>query len=100
MPGDAWIPRPTYVTTRAVTIQAPMGAIWPWLVQMGETPRGGFYSYVWVERLLGMHVVNADCLLPAWQQVQVGEVLDRAGTMRVKAVEPGRFLILGPPDNQ
>ncbi len=29
------MPYATTVTTRAVTIQAPASAVWPWLVQMG-----------------------------------------------------------------
>jgi hypothetical protein len=64
---------------------------------MGEWPRGGFYSYVWIERLLGMDVVNADSVLPEFQHVEAGEVIDRTGYMTVKAVEPGRHIVLGPP---
>jgi hypothetical protein len=32
------------MTTRAVKIDAPVGAVWPWLAQIGPD-RGGFYSY-------------------------------------------------------
>lgn len=96
MPLDEVVRKPQYVTNRAVTIQAPPEAIWPWLSQMGELPRGGFYSYETVERLLGMKVENADRILPEFQNLRPGDVLDRAGTMVVKAVEPGRFLVLGP----
>jgi hypothetical protein len=96
MPLDEVVRKPQYVTNRAVTIQAAPEAIWPWLSQMGELPRGGFYSYEKVERLLGMRVENADRILPEFQNLRPGEVLDRAGTMVVKAVEPGRFLVLGP----
>jgi hypothetical protein len=35
--------------TRAVTIDAPPEAVWPWLVQIGDC-RAGFYSYDWFER--------------------------------------------------
>jgi hypothetical protein len=65
---------------------------------MGESPRGGYYSYAWIERLMGMEVTNADALLPEFQQVEPGEVIDRTGYMTVMAVEPGRFVVLGPPD--
>ena len=37
--------------TRAVTINAPPEAVWPWLLQIGDR-RGGFYSYDWVERFV------------------------------------------------
>lgn len=98
MPRDQDVPHPTYVTNRAVTIAAPPEQVWPWLAQMGEWPRGGYYSYVWIERLMGMQVANADAVLPALQRVEEGDVLDRMGYMTVKAVEPGRYLVLGPPD--
>ena len=39
------------VSTRAITIDAPPEAVWPWLVQMGSG-RAGFYTHEWVERLL------------------------------------------------
>jgi hypothetical protein len=96
MPLDQVVEKPQYVTNRAMTIEAPSEAIWPWLAQMGELPRGGFYSYTWIERLMGMKVENADRILAEFQDLRPGEVLDRAGTMVVKAVEPGRFLVLGP----
>jgi hypothetical protein len=96
MPLDEAVRKPQYVTNRAITIQAPPEAIWPWLAQMGELPRGGFYSYEWIERLMGMKVKNAEEILPELQNLRPGDVLDRAGTMVVKAVEPGRFVVLGP----
>lgn len=98
MPLDGQVSRPTYVTDRAVTISARPEHVWPWLAQMGESPRGGFYSYAWIERLMGMDVANADAVLPDLQQIEEGEVIDRTGYMTVKAVKPGRFLVLGPPD--
>jgi hypothetical protein len=96
MPLDEVVRKPQHVTNRAVTIQAPPEAIWPWLSQMGELPRGGFYSYETIERLMGMKVENADRILPEFQNLRPGDVLDRSGTLVVKAVEPGRFLVLGP----
>jgi hypothetical protein len=67
---------------------------------MGELPRGGFYSYEWVERLLGLRVENAGRILPEYQHIEQGDVLDRKGTMTVRGVEPGRWLVLGPPEAQ
>jgi hypothetical protein len=98
LPLDDRVERPDYVTNRAITIHASPREVWPWLVQMGEVPRGGFYSYEWVERLMGMHVANAESVLPWFQRLDVGQRLDRKGDMIVKAVEPDRFLVLGPPD--
>jgi hypothetical protein len=97
MPLDDEVTDPTYVTNRAITIRALPQEIWPWLAQMGELPRGGFYSYLTVERLLRMQVENTDRILSEFQDPKVGEALDRAGTMLVKAVQPNSFLVLGPP---
>lgn len=49
MPGDDLIANPTHTATRAVTVDAPAGDIWPWLVQIGSQ-RGGLYSYDWLDR--------------------------------------------------
>ena len=94
---DEEVTRPTYVTNRAITINALPEDIWPWLAQMGELPRGGFYSYEWIERLQGMRVRSAGRILREFQQPEVGDVLDRRGNMVVKAIEPNRTLVLGPP---
>jgi hypothetical protein len=42
------------VATRAVTIDAPRAAVWPWIAQMGPAPRGGAYTHDWIENLLGL----------------------------------------------
>ena len=44
MPGDALIPDATEMSMQTVTVNAPPGDIWPWLVQIGYQ-RGGLYSY-------------------------------------------------------
>lgn len=48
MPGDALMPNPTKKDTGAVTVNAPTGDIWPWLVQPG-TRRGGMYNHDWLD---------------------------------------------------
>jgi len=98
MPWDDHISRPTYVTNRAITINVAPTAVWPWLAQLGELPRAGFYSYDWIERLMGMRVASSAQILPDQQWLIPGQALDRAGTMLVRAVEPEQYLVLGPPD--
>ena len=49
MPLDERIPDPTITTTMAITINTRPEAIWPWLVQIGDPPRAGYYSYTWIE---------------------------------------------------
>jgi hypothetical protein len=96
MPLDERVPDPTLRSTMAITIAAPPEAVWPWLAQMGDPPRAGYYSYTSLERLVGLRIVNADEILPEFQTLQVGQALDTSGTMVVQAVEPGRSLVLGP----
>jgi hypothetical protein len=52
LPGDEVVSHPRLEATHAITIDAPASDIWPWLVQMGQN-RGGFYSYTWLENLVG-----------------------------------------------
>jgi hypothetical protein len=98
MPLDDDVPSPNLMSTMAITIDAPPERIWPWLVQMGDAPRAGYYSYAWIERLMGMEIENSRRVLPEYQHLEVGDTVDRAGTMAVFAVEPNHHLVLGPPD--
>jgi len=54
-PGGPVPPAPA-VHTRAIAIEAPPEAVWPWLANIG-IGRGGFYSYDWLENLFlaGIH---------------------------------------------
>ena len=61
--GDDLIPEPDVESTRAVTVDAPPSAIWPWLVQMGPG-RGGAYTCDWIERLVGIDIHNTDRIIP------------------------------------
>jgi hypothetical protein len=98
MPLDDRVDAPTSVSTRAITIEARPDQIWPWIAQMGDKPRAGYYSYAWVERAQGMEIEGAERILPEFQTLKVGDALDKKGGMVVQAVEPGRYLVLGPPD--
>jgi hypothetical protein len=98
MPLDERIPEPKLNSTMAITIDAPREEVWPWLVQIGDPPRAGYYSYTWIERMVGLRITNAGVVLPEFQTVHVGQALDKGGTMVVQAVEPGCHLVLGPPE--
>lgn len=93
LPGDELLPDADGVSTRAITIEAPPSDVWPWLAQMGPAPRGGAYTYDWIENLLGLHMHSADTVLPEFQDLQVGETIAfGANTMRAELVRPGRAL--------
>ena len=100
LPGDELLPDAGLVTTRAVTIDAPPEAIWPWLVQMGSG-RGGAYTYDWIENLLGLNMHSADEILPQYQHIAVGDELPmgpgRPG-MTVEVLDPPRTLAVRVAD--
>jgi hypothetical protein len=88
LPGDELLTDADGISTRAVTIGAPPAAVWPWIAQMGPAPRGGAYTYDWIENLLGLGMHSAGQLLPAFQHPQVGDVIDLgANRMRLERVE-------------
>ncbi len=58
--GDELVPQPKWSYTQAITIRASAEQAWPWLVQMGQG-RGGFYSYEWLENLIGCDTPQAQC---------------------------------------
>lgn len=91
LPGDDLVPTPTTIDTRAITIDAPPDAIWPWLVQMGFG-RAGWYSYDQMD----MRGKSADRIVPAWQKLEVGDIMPNSpdGGFAVRLVEPGRALVL------
>lgn len=95
LPGDDLVPGAWYQTTRAVTIQVPPEAVWPWLVQMGQG-RGGFYTYEWLEQAAGTAIRTVDDIIPELQNLAIGDVvlLSPAGGPKVARLEPRRALVL------
>ncbi len=93
LPGDELLEEADGVSTRAIEIQAPAADVWPWLAQMGPAPRGGAYTYDWIENLLGLNMHSADSVMAEYQQPKVGETIGfGANRMRLELVEPGRVL--------
>jgi hypothetical protein len=97
LPGDELVPHPDLGYTRGITIDAPAGDVWPWLAQIGQG-RGGFYSYDGLENLFRCDIHSANRVLPACQDVAVGDVVrlapGGAPSFRVHAVQPGAALVL------
>ena len=100
LPGDELLAKPAIVTTRAVSVDAPAEAIWPWLVQMGPG-RGGVYTYDWIENLFGLGMHSADAILPEFQDLKAGDAQRlgaRGPVLRVAVLEPHRALVLRSDD--
>lgn len=94
LPGDELMEDADIVATRAITIDAPASAVWPWLVQMGPG-RGGAYTYDWIENLFGLGIHSADRVLPRFQGLEVGDAVgekDGVPWMRVGVLDPRRTL--------
>jgi hypothetical protein len=93
LPGDELLEDADRVATRAITIDAPRSAVWPWIAQMGPSPRGGVYTYDWIENLLGLNMQSADRVLPEYQHPQVGDGFGYGSNkMSFKLVEPEHVL--------
>lgn len=104
LPGDDLSANNTGQNTLAVTINAPSDGIWQWLVQVGQD-RAGFYTYTWLENLVGADIHNANEIHPEWQTLNVGAAwrlvspdylwgLGKDAASRVLISEPGYALVL------
>jgi hypothetical protein len=93
LPGDELLEHPDGVSTRAITIGAPASAVWPWIAQMGPAPRGGAYTYDWIENLLGLDMHSVDHVLPEFQHPELGDAIGfGSNRMRLERVDPERVL--------
>jgi hypothetical protein len=95
LPGDDLISDPGLAATRAITVGAAAGQVWPWIAQLGQG-RGGFYSYDFLENLVGCDIHSADQIVSGWQHVEVGDQIRLAPqvALAVARLERGRSLVL------
>ncbi len=103
MPGDALVPDAQFIATRAITIDAPPDAVWPWLVQVGCL-RAGFYSN---DLLDNLGQPSARTIVPDLQRLEIGQWVpmspspaptDRTA-FRVHSFDVGRWLLWTKPDS-
>ena len=94
-PGDELVPNADLTATRAITIRASADQVWPWLAQLGQG-RGGFYSYDFLENLVGADIHSADRIVPELQDLEVGDeiLLGPEFGYDVALLERGRSLVL------
>jgi hypothetical protein len=104
LPGDILVEPGAPRTTRAITIDAPIEEVWPWLAQLGEN-RGGFYSYDFLERLAGARMHNADVVHPEWQELQAGDTVwlarrygQRASQLVAEVVPKSHLVLMSAAD--
>ena len=96
LPGDDLVPHPIWEATRAVTVDAPLAKVWPWVAQMGYG-RGGWYGWNPLER----EDTGATQLLAPLLQPRLGDVWldgpgcdETRGAWKVVAMEPPQTLAL------
>jgi hypothetical protein len=94
-PGDELIENADITATRAITIRASADQVWPWIAQLGQG-RGGFYSYDFLENLVGCDIHSADRIVAEWQDVEVGDEVRFAPAvgLAVASLAQGRSLVL------
>ncbi len=107
LPGDKLLRQPESQVTHAITIDARPEEVWPWLVQIGQG-RAGFYSYDWLENLVGANIHNADRILPEQQTLEVGDTVRLApedypvqtpeSAPQVAVLDTDRALVLQPAE--
>ncbi|SDU72942.1 SRPBCC family protein [Gordonia westfalica] len=99
LPGDELLPGADGIATRAITIDAPPAAVYPWLAQMGPSPRGGAYTYDWIENLLGLDMHSTDRVLEEYQHPAVGDTIGHgAEASRIEIAEPDHAFVTRTAD--
>ena len=95
LPGDELVGAADLTATRAVSVGAGADVVWPWIAQLGQG-RGGFYSYDFLENLVGCDIHSAERVVAEWQSIDVGDAvhLHPEVGLIVAVVEPGRALVL------
>jgi hypothetical protein len=90
-PGDELVPDATITIDRWLDFDAPPAVVWPWLVQLGKN-RAGWYMPWAVERFIPAGRRAVRTLVPAYQQVAVGDDTPDWGpgdpVFRLAALEP------------
>ena len=101
LPGDDLCVRARFECTRAVTIDAPPEAVWPWLVQVGCL-RAGFYSN---DLLDNLGFPSAREIIEEFQHLEVGQWVSMAPTptettaLKVDSFAVNRWLLWRKPDS-
>ena len=86
-PCDSFVASPTLQAWRGVHVEAPAGAVWPWVAQVRLAP----YSYDWIDNLCR----RSPQQLVGLPEPVVGESFSTAATRpfgRIVAVEPSEQL--------
>lgn len=97
-PGDELVSEPGWGWTHAVEIAASAADVWRWVAQIGAG-RGGFYSYQWLENLVGCGLENADAVHSEWELRQGDALLlhPKLPPLPIVELERGRYFVAHAP---
>ena len=101
LPGDALVPGAQFRATRAISIDAPPEAVWPWLVQVGCL-RAGWYSNDLLDNLAHP---SATTLIPDLQRLELGQWVPMSPTpsertaLKVHSFEVNDWLLWAKHDS-
>jgi hypothetical protein len=98
-PGDELVAHPKWGWTHAIEVDAKAQDVWGWLAQVGAD-RAGFYSYQWLENLVGCELRNASQIHPEWEHRLGDELILHPDMPGLKVVDLERnryFVALGDP---
>jgi len=97
-PGDALVPEPLWSWTHGIEVHDKPEFVWPWVAQIGAD-RAGFYSYQWLENLIGCGLRNANAIHPEWE-LGLGDHLllhPKSPPLIIAGCERGRYLVAHAP---
>ena len=101
MPGDDLLPGAGFHPTRAITIDAPPAAVWPWLVQVG-VGRAGFYADDLLDNFARPSLRQID---PGLQNLEIGQWVSMSPTpsestaWKVHGFVENEWLLWSKPDS-
>ena len=101
MPGDGLVPHAQFNPTRAITIDAPPAAVWPWLVQVGFG-RAGWYADDLLDNFARPSLRKID---PGLQKLELGQWVSMSPTpsdttaFKVDGFAQNEWLLWRMPDS-
>lgn len=95
-PGEDAAVEARVLATHAVDINAPPVVVWRYVAQIGQG-RAGFYSYDWLENLVGCDIHNVHQIRDEWQHPPPGQPIYLAPGfgMPLRVFEPGHAFVMG-----
>ncbi len=97
LPGDAVVSNPILKTTHGVTVNAPVEAVWPWLVQIGHRRAGWYVDARWWSKLVSWYYqLLSDKDVKESSAGQPVATLNRVDS-DLQTLNPGDVILDGPP---